>query len=627
GECSLVNDLPTCDYPVDQVVDCAAQGRLCDAASAACVECLSDAHCVWPFEVCLAGLCAAGCQDDVGEPDDAAAEAGAIQPDDLLSDRVLCSGDEDWYQVALEQGDRFEVLLGFTHADGNLDLDLLGPDGVSLVASSHGGLDDELVDYTLPAGGSGTYFLRVFGVAGAHNLYSLLTARTDDPCLPSPCDAIPPPVCQGETLVTYLPQCLPDGLGGASCSYPASQTDCLLQGLRCNPAAPACVDCLGTADCAWPFEVCQGTACVSGCQDDAREENDAAATASAVTPGQLYPDLVACGNDDDWFSVSLAPQQTLRGRIDFTHAAGDLSLQVVGPDGSTVLATSATASDFEQAAATNTTAGAATHYVRVYGVAGAHNVYQLGATVLPDPCDPSPCTAVPPPACVGNILTTYQGVCANDLGAASCSYPPATQQDCTTSGGLCQASTCVGRFANAGDLVITEIMYDPNLVLDRYGEYVEVMSIAADTVNLRGLTFSDLAANNFSIGVDVFVAPGAYAVLGVSANLNQNGGAPVDWAWGGNQGILNNDTAGETVFLRRGATVVDQASYCDVGAGCFPSSPGASLQLDLDHADPASNDDPAFWCRTPAGTTYGDGDRGTPGADNTDCGVLLKLPI
>jgi hypothetical protein len=620
ADCTDQGGLPACAYPVDQVVDCAAQGQLCDAAAPACVDCLADADCSWPFEVCQAGACAAGCRDDADEPNDGAAQATAIQPDGLRSDLVLCSGDEDWYQATLEEGDRLEVLLGFTHTDGNLDLDLLGPDGVSVVASAHGGADDELIDFTLPAGAGGAYYLRVFGVAGAHNRYSLLTARTDDPCLPSPCNATPAAACQGETLLSYSSQCLPDGLGGASCSYPQTQTDCLLQGLRCDPASPACVGCLTTADCSWPFEVCQAMACVAGCQDDAREQDDSAAQASALTSGQVVPNLVECGNDDDWFSVSLDPQQTLRGRIDFTHAAGDLSLQIVGPNGSTVLATSATSNNFEEAAATNTTAGSATHYVRVYGAAGAHNVYQVSATVLPDPCTPEPCTAVPPAQCVGNVLTTYQGVCANDLGAASCSYPVAGQQDCSTTGGLCQSAACVGRFADVGDLVITEIMYNPAAVADNLGEWFEVQNRAAVPVNLRALEAHDLANNAFTISTDLLVEPGAFAVLGNNSNTGTNGGAPVDYAYAASFAL--NNSGSETVTLRRGTDVVDAVGYCIGAAPCISSGvSGTALQLDPDHADPVSNDLVEYWCLAPAGSAYGLGDLGTPGAVNEPCGV------
>jgi hypothetical protein len=622
AECSAATGQAVCTYPVASQTNCAQAGQRCDGPRAACADCLTDADCDGPFEVCSQATCGPGCQDDARESNDGPAEATPITANTALQDLVLCAGDEDWFVFTVQAGEVLSATVAFDGALADLDLFLVAGDGQGVLASATGSASPASLAHSVAQ--AGTLYLRVVGAGPAQQaIYGLTTSTSGDPCQPNPCTAVPAPICQGQTLVTYRNpgDCSPQG-GLPACSYPeADPQDCAATGQFCLPGAPACVTCLSDAHCDWPFQVCAAGACVTGCQDDAFEPNDDTASATGLAPGVLYPDLVLCPASADYFVLILQPGETLRARIEFAHAQGDLSLDILGPDGSTVLAASQTSSDWEEAAASLPGGAANELWVRVRGASpSARNVYSIHAQVLPDPCASNPCTAVPEPACAANRAVTYRAQCTNNLGAAVCSYPVDTAEDCSPTGAVCQAATCVGRFARQGDLAISELMYNPTAAADNLGEWFELRSLAAEPVNLRGLEARDLANNNFTIAVDLLVLPSGFAVLGNNADPATNGGLAVDYVYPSSFALNNSGT--ETLALRRAGELVDEVGYCIGAAPCISSGVnGISLQLDPLHTDPVSNDLTAYWCVTPAGLTYGAGDRGTPGQANAPCGT------
>ncbi|MBN2498097.1 MAG: hypothetical protein JXR96_26140, partial [Deltaproteobacteria bacterium] len=129
GTCTEQDNNPICTYPVSESTDCEALGQVCDPDTVTCVDCVEDADCQSPFLVCQDHACTAGCIDDSREPNDDVASATAVQQDALWADLVLCAGTEDYYAVVAAQGDVISALIDFAHADGDLDLELIGPDG------------------------------------------------------------------------------------------------------------------------------------------------------------------------------------------------------------------------------------------------------------------------------------------------------------------------------------------------------------------------------------------------------------------------------------------------------------------------------------------------------------------
>ena len=160
-----------------------------------------------------------------------------------------------------------------------------------------------------------------------------------------------------------------------------------------------------------------------------------------------------------------------------------------------------------------------------------------------------------------------------------------------------------------GDVVITEIMPNPDAVDDGDGEWFEVY-VGAD-FDLNGLKVSTEAEawQDQVVALDcVPVTAGSYLVFAVNADPEVNGGLPVvdqvvDVSLTNSDGLLR---------LGYGEQVLDGISWGSASAG-------VSSALEPSLTDPDHNDDQQYWC---AGETpYGDGDLGSPGAANASCGI------
>ena len=163
-----------------------------------------------------------------------------------------------------------------------------------------------------------------------------------------------------------------------------------------------------------------------------------------------------------------------------------------------------------------------------------------------------------------------------------------------------------------GDLVITEIMKDPNQVSDAMGEWFEVYNPGTIDVRMCGWKISDADTDAFTMSSEVLVPAGGYAVFGRSNDKANNGGLTVDYAYSSGMQLAN---GADELVLTQGSTEIDRVEYDD--GSTFPDPTGASLSLDPSKLDAASNDSGSSWCT--ASSTFGSGDRGTPGAANDGC--------
>ncbi|MCB9750918.1 MAG: lamin tail domain-containing protein [Myxococcales bacterium] len=160
-----------------------------------------------------------------------------------------------------------------------------------------------------------------------------------------------------------------------------------------------------------------------------------------------------------------------------------------------------------------------------------------------------------------------------------------------------------------GDLVITELMANPAAVGDGEGEWLELTATA--DVDLTGVELGRGADVELTLGEGdprcFPLAAGERALLAKPGDAATNGGLPEpDFVF--DFSLVN--TSGD-VFVGYRGELVDRVTYT--------SAPdGAALQLSADAIDAALNDDEASWC--PAITPYGDGDLGTPRAENAVCG-------
>ncbi|MBZ0118809.1 MAG: PPC domain-containing protein, partial [Sandaracinaceae bacterium] len=184
-----------------------------------------------------AGAC---CTDDGGEPDDTRSSARPLVGTDF--DGTICPMDDDWIAVPVTGPSRIEATLIFTHAMGDLDLELYAPDG-TLAGYSRGITDEESIG--IDVGTAGTYALRVLGYGGAGNQYlGMVTLTARSGCTTSR-DCPTDRVCSAGT-------CIP---GACTGTCPAMHT-CSTGGPppAANWCAMACTvnaDCRSTEACKW----------------------------------------------------------------------------------------------------------------------------------------------------------------------------------------------------------------------------------------------------------------------------------------------------------------------------------------------------------------------------------------
>ncbi len=227
------------------------------------------------------------------------------------------------------------------------------------------------------------------------------------------------------------------------------------------------------------------------------------------------------------------------------------------------------------------------------------------------PCSPNPCTAVNKTVCTadgngGHTCGCVAGTAPNASGACvpSCEptgAPPAPQP------GL-----------KVGDLVITELLINPNAVADDVGEWFEVRNMSDAVINLAGLELAEVS------GVDkhvihpcapLTVPPQGVVVLGNNGDQAVNGGVKLDYVYKkfglnnfGDSVILQVTYSGQTIVLDQ---VLWDASWDINGAA------GRALSLDATQTSTTGNDDRANYCLADA--PLPGGDKGTPGKVNTAC--------
>jgi cysteine-rich repeat protein len=255
------------------------------------------------------------------------------------------------------------------------------------------------------------------------------------------------------------------------------------------------------------------------------------------------------------------------------------------------------------------------------------------ACVVPTDCDDNnPCTD---DLCISKK-------CQNLANAAQCN----DGDKCTTSD-QCKGGTCVGKQTcdvaadvdagktdtdtattpdtdlppigpdlKAGDLVITEMMFNPygaGLVSDDNGEWVEFYNTLEKSVDLGGaLIKSPGDTKPFVIPGKTVVAAKSYILIGTSTDKTKNGGVTIAAAWG-TQIKLTNVTDG--IILESNGVEVDGVTY-DQSKG-WPNLNGVSLSLSPSSTDATANDNAAAWCG--ANSVTSTTDKATPGAANDEC--------
>jgi uncharacterized protein len=169
-----------------------------------------------------------------------------------------------------------------------------------------------------------------------------------------------------------------------------------------------------------------------------------------------------------------------------------------------------------------------------------------------------------------------------------------------------------------GDLLITEIQKDPDIVNDEVGEWFEIYNPTDRTFDATALRVSDASVppETFDFPDDADpIAPGQYVVLVRNSDDALNGGVLGDYTY---ETVLPPfqlaNASDEIIITNTGGDEIDRVEYDEVN---FPTVPGRSLSLDPGRLDVNQNDLGASWCD--GQDVYGDGDLGSPGSANPPC--------
>jgi hypothetical protein len=166
---------------------------------------------------------------------------------------------------------------------------------------------------------------------------------------------------------------------------------------------------------------------------------------------------------------------------------------------------------------------------------------------------------------------------------------------------------------NSGALIITEIMANPDAILDTQGEYFEIFNTTNEPVDLQNMVIRKDDASTHIVEEQIILPSHAYFIFArsetatatekyiySSISLTNDEGVLALYNYG------SDGTNGTLIFS------------LDYGDDSFPSVPsGASLILDpdlLNHIDAANG---TSWCIS--SSVFSTGDQGTPGMQNDNC--------
>ncbi len=306
------------------------------------------------------------CAPDFMEPNDGYFDATVVSGDTVFEGGTICLGDNDWFQVELENGQVLSADLLFSEADGDLAIrvyQLLDDGTISYRAQSSTWGDNETINYRPPT--TGTYLLWVWPTHGSQTgAYDLDVAILGDACVD---DSFEPnnhwndaadlvPGTYGSTTLCvadddYYSFTATNGqMITASIGFNHADNDLGLNIYKLNDdgtltyrAGSNTVTDDETINYR-PFEDgtfiarvyrSRGTVLATytmdfslagdACVADAQEPNDAYSEAAGLASGN-YPTQTLCVGDSDWYQIDGENGQLMDISVTFTHADNDLGV-------------------------------------------------------------------------------------------------------------------------------------------------------------------------------------------------------------------------------------------------------------------------------------------------------------
>ena len=166
----------------------------------------------------------------------------------------------------------------------------------------------------------------------------------------------------------------------------------------------------------------------------------------------------------------------------------------------------------------------------------------------------------------------------------------------------------------AHQIVINEVMANPAAVTDDAGEWVEVHNTGSTAINLQGWQIVSDGDATHTIASSVSVPAGGYVVLARVGARTRNGGVVAQYVYGTGVNLTN---SGDWLALRDAADVT-------IDSVAWSTAPNGASRGVRDPSADNTDVDGASWLTSTS--TFGRGDRGTPGRVN-DGFVAPPAPV
>ncbi len=166
------------------------------------------------------------------------------------------------------------------------------------------------------------------------------------------------------------------------------------------------------------------------------------------------------------------------------------------------------------------------------------------------------------------------------------------------------------------DIIITEIMNNPNEMFDDFGEWFEVHNTGATPVDLNGWTIKDNGSNTHVIAGSAIVPAGGYSVLCRNDSTMVLQGVNAIYEYSDDIVLGNGDD--EVILFNVALAEIDRVEYD--GGTIWPDPTGASMMWNEASDD---NNNGLNWAIST--TPFGTGDLGTPEATNGT--VVGQAPV
>ena len=165
-----------------------------------------------------------------------------------------------------------------------------------------------------------------------------------------------------------------------------------------------------------------------------------------------------------------------------------------------------------------------------------------------------------------------------------------------------------------GEILITEIMYDPSSLSDTEGEWFEIINNSDQAINLQNLIIGRDDTYFHVITDSIELSPGHYFVLQRSVTATD---ASNSYTYGSDISLTN---TGAVLALYNEGTLTDPGTLIfsvNYGGEYFPGGSGTTISLNPDMISAGEAVQGTSWCTSIS--VYSTGDLGTPGLGNDPC--------